>query len=79
MPRRVSLARSGRGQILRIPKDLELPGKEVLIHKRGSQLVVEPLPENESSLLAVLDGLPPIDEEFPDTDEGLLPLDDIEL
>jgi antitoxin VapB len=36
-------------------------------------------PIKKKSLLETLSTLEPLDEEFPDVDEGLLPLDDIEL
>lgn len=36
-------------------------------------------PIQKKSLLQTLSTLEPLDEEFPDVDEGLLPLDDIEL
>ncbi len=57
---------------------MELPGKEVLIHREGPKLIIEPidLPED---ILEVLTGLTPIDDAFPDLDADLLPLDDIRL
>ncbi|NMG18283.1 type II toxin-antitoxin system Phd/YefM family antitoxin [Brasilonema bromeliae] len=36
-------------------------------------------PIKKKSLLQTLSTLEPLEEEFPDVDEGLLPLDDIEL
>jgi len=36
-------------------------------------------PIKKKSLIETLSTLEPLDEEFPDVDEGLLPLDDIEL
>ncbi|NEQ35542.1 MAG: type II toxin-antitoxin system Phd/YefM family antitoxin [Okeania sp. SIO3I5] len=36
-------------------------------------------PVKKKSLLQTLSNLEPLDEDFPDIDEGLLPLDDIEL
>lgn len=76
--RRAALFRNGRNQALRIPKAFELPGEEVLIHREGDRLVIEPVKERKG-LLATLDELGPLDEEFPDTDEGLLPLKDVDL
>jgi antitoxin VapB len=75
--RQVRLFRNGRNQALRIPKELELAGREALIHKEGERLIVEPL--RRPSLLAVLDTLRPIRERFPDVDAGLEPLDDVTL
>jgi antitoxin VapB len=80
MPRmyHVGLFRNGRNQAVRIPREIELPGKEVLIHREGYRLVLEPV-ETPGGLLAVLDGLPPLAETLPDIDTGLEPLDDIRL
>ena len=61
--RRVRLFRNGRNQAVRIPRELELPGNEALIHREGARLVIEPAPAR--SLLAVLATLQPIDETFP--------------
>lgn len=82
--RHVRLFRNGANQAVRIPKEFELPGKEAVMHREGDRLVIEPLrpkPAKGSAeaLLAVLATMEPIDEEFPDVDEGLLPLDDVEL
>lgn len=76
--RRASLFRNGRNQALRIPKAFELPGNEVLVHREGDRLIVEPVVKKKG-LLAVLAGLGPLDEEFPDIDENTLPLDDVRL
>jgi antitoxin VapB len=76
--RRASLFRNGRNQALRIPKAFELPGTEVLVHREGDRLIVEPVVKKKG-LLAVLSGLDPLDEEFPDIDGDTLPLDDIRL
>lgn len=82
--RLVRLFKNGANQALRIPKEFELPGNEALIHREGDKLIIEPvkpryLKGSAAALLAVLNSMEPIDEEFPDVDEGLLPLDDIEL
>ena len=76
--RRASLFRNGRNQALRIPKAFELPGTEVLVHREGDRLIIEPV-EEKKGLLAVLAGFDPLDEEFPDIDGDTLPLDDIRL
>lgn len=59
-PRRATLFTNGSNQAIRIPRDFELPGKEVLIHKEGDRLIIEPVPLPR--LLAVLATLEPIDE-----------------
>ena len=60
--RQVRLFRNGRNQALRIPRDLELPGRAATLRKEGPRLIVEPV--SGPSLLAVLAKLKPLDEEF---------------
>jgi antitoxin VapB len=76
--RHAQLFRNGRSQALRIPKEFELPGKEVILHREGDRLIVEPV-ERKLNLLEVLATLKPLKDDFPDIDNGLLPLDDIQL
>lgn len=64
--RHVRLFRNGRNQAIRIPRDLELPGREAILRKEGQCLVVEPL--TKPSLLSVLGKLKPIEEDFPSID-----------
>jgi len=73
--RHVSLLTSGQDQVLTIPYELALSGTEVLLRKEGHRLIIEPIPS--SSLLALLTTLQDITDDFPNIDEGLLPLDDI--
>lgn len=61
--RHVRLFRNGRNQAIRIPRDLELPGRAAILRKEGRRLVVEPVAR--PSLLAVLATLKPLDEDFP--------------
>jgi antitoxin VapB len=61
--RHVRLFRNGRNQALRIPRDLELPGRAATLRKEGSRLIIEPVAG--PSLLAVLATLKPIDEDVP--------------
>jgi len=75
--RHVKLFRNGRNQALRIPREFELEGDEAIIHKEGDRLIVEPV--RKGKLLALLATLEPLEENFPDVDEALLPLDDVEL
>ena len=75
--RHVRLFRNGRNQALRIPREFELEGDEAIIHKEGDKLIIEPV--RKGKLLTLLATLEPLDEAFPDVDEGLLPLDDVEL
>ncbi len=77
-PRRhVRLFRNGRNQALRIPRELELEGDEATIHREGERLIIEPV--RKGKLLALLATLEPIEERFADANEGLLPLDDVDL
>ena len=52
--RHARLFRNGRNQALRIPREFELPGDEVVTHKDGHRLVVEPVkkPNTLAELLA---------------------------
>lgn len=61
--RQVRLFRNGRNQALRIPRDLELPGRAATLRKEGSRLIVEPIAAQ--SLLGVLARLKPLREELP--------------
>ncbi|MBL8949885.1 MAG: AbrB/MazE/SpoVT family DNA-binding domain-containing protein [Myxococcaceae bacterium] len=65
--RQVKLFRNGANQAVRIPRDLELPGKDALMWKEGSRLVIEPVAAR--SLRAVLATLEPLDEELPQIDD----------
>lgn len=86
--RAVKLFRNGANQAVRIPKEFELPGVDAMIRREGDRLIIEPVrPRYEkgtaAALAAALDEvaqLGPCDDPFPDVgDEGLLPLDDIDL
>ena len=61
--RQVRLFRNGRNQALRIPRDLELPGRSATLRKEGTRLIIEPVAG--PSLLAVLSKLKPLHEDFP--------------
>jgi antitoxin VapB len=73
--RRVRLFRSGRNQVVRIPREFELPGRDAIMRKEGQRLVIEPAAPK--SLLAVLAELRPLDEEFLIIEE--LPPEPVEL
>lgn len=73
--RSIRLFRNGRNQAVRIPRDLELPGKEALIRKEGDALVL--VPKRPKSLLAVLKALEPLRDRFPRIKE--LPIEPVEL
>lgn len=65
--RHARLFRNGSYQALRIPREFELPGDEVIIHKEGNRLIVEPVVKKRD-LLALLAALEKIEDEFPNVD-----------
>jgi antitoxin VapB len=75
--RQVRLLRNGRNQALRIPREFELDAQEAILRQEDGRLVIEPV--RRAGLLATLAGLAPIEDEFPDIDRDLRPLDDIRL
>ena len=85
--RHVRLFRNGANQAVRIPKEFELPGQDAVMRREGDRLIIEAVkPQHPkgspAALLAALEEmarLGPIEEDFPDVDAGLLPLDDIDL
>jgi len=72
--RLVRLFRNGRNQAVRIPRDMELPGKQALIRKDGN--VITLVPKRARSLLATLQRLRPMSDDFEVED---LPAEDVEL
>ncbi|MDZ4784521.1 MAG: AbrB/MazE/SpoVT family DNA-binding domain-containing protein [bacterium] len=75
--RHLSLLQDGEEQVLTIPQEFALSSTEVLLRKEGNRLIIEPI--SSGSLLSLLATLEDIPENFPNVDEGLLPLDDITL
>ena len=73
--RHVKLFKNGRNQVVRIPRDFELPGEDAIIRKDGQRLIIEPAPPR--SLLALLATLPTLDEEFPPIEDR--PADPVDL
>ena len=62
MERRAKIFRNGRNQAVRIPREFEFAGEDVILRKDGDRLVIEPaLPHSLLDLLATLE---PIEEEF---------------
>ena len=69
-------------QIIALPVGFELPEGTVSIRKEGSRLVIESTEASMTqakSWIEFFDKLEPVDVDWPDVDEGLLPLDDIKL
>ncbi len=61
--RHVKLFKNGRNQAVRIPREFELPGEDAIMRKEGNRLIIEPTAPK--SLLALLETLAPLDEDFP--------------
>ena len=80
--RTASLFRNGRSQAVRIPKEFEFEGEEVLISRDDTgKLTIEPV-RKKPTLLEVLATLEPLgpEDQFPEIDDSdLLPLDDVKL
>lgn len=73
--RRVKVFKNGRNQAVRIPREFAFPGNDAIMRKEGNRLILEPAPPK--SLLAVLETLHPLAEDFPRIKE--LPLDPVDL
>ena len=73
--RHVKLFKNGRNQAVRIPREMELPGEDALIRKEGAKLIIEPAPPR--SLLKILAGLEPLNDEMAPIDE--LPVEPVSL
>ena len=74
-PRRARLFRNGRNQALRIPRELEFPGDEVILRKEEGRLIVEPVARRRP-LAEILPGLRPLREDVPEAaDPPVLPED----
>jgi antitoxin VapB len=79
--RKVSLFRNGRNKALRIPVEFEPDADEVIIEKRGEQLIISPVHPAES-WLDWLRQQPPLgnEDQFPDISDDELPRQrDVEL
>lgn len=68
--RRASLFRNGRNQAVRIPREFELEGTEVLMRKEGDRLILTPIRKNR--LLDLLVSWTPLDDGLPEVED--LPL-----
>jgi antitoxin VapB len=73
--RSARLFRNGRNQAVRIPREFELPGEEVLVSRQGDALLLRPAPPK--SLLALLGTLEPLREDFGAIQDALP--EDVEL
>jgi len=75
--RQVRLFRNGRNQAPRIPREFAFAGDEAIMRKEGDCLIIEPV--RKGRLLALLASLEPLEEPFPDIDEYLASVDEVEL
>jgi antitoxin VapB len=74
--RHASLFRNGRNQAVRIPREFELEGTEVLMRKEGDRLILTPIRRHR--LLDLLASWEPLDEGLPEV-EDLPPQERAEL
>lgn len=74
--RHAHIFRNGRNQAIRIPKEFELPGKEVTIYKEGSCLIIEPI-EKRNNLCALLENWSTLKDQFPEIED--VPPEDVDL
>lgn len=65
--RHASLFRNGRNQAVRIPREFEMEGTEVLIRKEGDRLILTPMRKNR--LLDLLASWERLDEGLPDVED----------
>ncbi len=66
--RHASLFRNGRNQAVRIPREFEMEGTEVLMRKEGDRLILTPIRKNR--LLDLLASWEPLDEGLPDVEDS---------
>jgi len=64
---------NGANQAVRIPREFEMEGGEVLLRREGNHLILEPV--GRKGLLETLGQLERIEDAFPDLDAGQLALD----
>jgi len=65
----VRLFRSGRHQVVRIPKAFELPGDEVTIRRDGARLIVQPV--RKRGLIALLKTMKRLKEDLREIADAL--------
>ena len=66
--RHASRFRNGRNQAVRIPREFEMDGTQVLIRKDGERLILTPIRKNR--LLDLLVSWEPLDESWPDIEDS---------
>ena len=73
--RHVRLFRNGRNQAIRIPREFELKGDEVIIRRDGGRLIIEPVVKR--GLLALLADWEATDETMANIDDPPIRPEDI--
>lgn len=73
--RTASLFRNGRNQAIRIPREFEFEGTEVILRKEGTRLITDPV-KSKPTLLELLATFETIEEEFPEIADLPLPIDE---
>jgi len=72
----VKLFRVGRHQIVRIPREFQLPGTAAFVIKNGDRLILEPVAKKDFiAALRALGPLPPADRFPPIGDAAPEPID----
>lgn len=67
--RHASLFRNGRNQAVRIPREFEMEGAEVLMRKEGDSLILTPIRKNR--LMDLLGSWEPLEEALPELEDPL--------
>lgn len=76
------IIRDGDRHIVEIPKTFGPADAEVTVRQDGKALIIEPVTDAKATPTTwaeVLDQMETIDVEWPDVDEGLLPVEDVSL
>lgn len=73
--RHISLFRNRYNQVIRIPRDFELEGTEVIVRKEDDKLIIKPV--KEKSLKELLPVLPALDDDFPEIVDPVVEPDNI--
>lgn len=80
---KVSVFRNGRSRAIRIPKEFDFGGDEMLMRQeKDGRLTLEPVKKQMTpkELVDWLRAQPPIEDDFPEIDDSdMLPLDDIKF
>lgn len=66
--RHAALFRNGRNQAVRIPREFELEGTEVIIRKEGDRLIL--IPVRRRSLTELLASWEPLDDALPEVEDA---------